>query len=287
MGVDEYVGGIEHAILHLLYSRFFAKVLHDAGMIESDEPFQKLLAQGMVLKDGKKMSKSLGNVVSPRDIIDTFGADTCRLFILSAAPPEQDLEWMDGGVDRCYRFLNKIYNLVDDSKDFYPTPAFIASSEVEKEMERKMHETIKKVTIDIEKRQFNTAISSLMEFVKYIGKSKLPVDCSIRLHSLKTTVLLLSPFVPHIAEEMWEMMGYTKSVHAENWLFWDDDILFTDVVELPVQVKGKVRGKISVPVSASEDDIKEKAKIEVKKYIENEKIKKIIVIERKIVNIVV
>lgn len=250
MAVDEYVGGIEHAILHLLYSRFFAKVLHDSGMIKSDEPFTKLLAQGMVLKDGKKMSKSLGNVVSPEDIIETYGADTCRLFILFAAPPERDLEWEDKAVAGCYNFLNRVYQIVEEA-------SIGCIKDADQELTVKLHQTIKKVTLDIEHRKFNTAISSLMELANLINDKKETKSVTL-YEAIHALVMMLAPFVPHIAEELWQSMGHTASVHDEDWLVFDENKLTLDEIEILVQINSKKVGYVKVNTNDDEEAIKEK-----------------------------
>ncbi|MEG2669753.1 MAG: class I tRNA ligase family protein, partial [Oscillospiraceae bacterium] len=214
MNVDQYIGGVEHAILHLLYARFFTKFLHDSGYIECNEPFENLLTQGMVLKDGTKMSKSVGNVVSPDEIIAKYGADTARLFILFAAPPERDLDWNDTGVEGAYRFLNRVWRAVDDLKDFVCFDKVDQSSlnNDEKKLRLAIHSSIKKVTEDCDRFNFNTAISSIMEMVNalYYYKEKTAKENynkSLIGEAIETLIVLLSPFVPHISSELWEMIG--------------------------------------------------------------------------------
>lgn len=300
MAVDQYIGGIEHAILHLLYARFFTKVLYDMGLSPVDEPFENLLTQGMVLKDGAKMSKSKGNVVSPEEIIEKYGADTARLFILFAAPPERDLEWSDKGVEGCYRFLNRIWRFVVDYKDVFKEDEDIAidvsslSSE-DKELRYVLHNTIQRVTVDIRERfNFNTAISAIMELVNamYQYRDRVAKDkqnLAVLKEAVKNLIIMLAPFAPHIASEMWELTGNTGSVHETSWPKYDPDALVRDEVELVVQINGKVRDRFTIDANASREEI-EKAALaldRVKEYIGDKKIVKVIVVPKKLVNIVV
>lgn len=300
MAVDQYIGGIEHAILHLLYARFFTKVLYDMGLSPVDEPFENLLTQGMVLKDGAKMSKSKGNVVSPEEIIEKYGADTARLFILFAAPPERDLEWSDKGVEGCYRFLNRIWRFVVDYKDVFKEDEDIAidvsslSSE-DKELRYVLHNTIQRVTVDIRERfNFNTAISAIMELVNamYQYRDRVAKDkqnLAVLKEAVKNLIIMLAPFAPHIASEMWELTGNTGSIHETSWPKYDPDALVRDEVELVVQINGKVRDRFTIDANASREEI-EKAALaldRVKEYIGDKKIVKVIVVPKKLVNIVV
>jgi leucyl-tRNA synthetase len=206
MPVDQYIGGIEHAILHLLYSRFFTKVLHDLGLVPVDEPFKNLLTQGMVVKDGAKMSKSKGNVVDPDYIVEKYGADTARMFILFASPPERELEWSDAGVEGSYRFLTRVWRLIALTPAFgHPSPAS-GRGAVGEGVTKKLHKTIKGVTEDIERFSFNTAIAKIMELVNIMQSEKFDRDCAEKL------LLLLSPFAPHICEELWQILGNEGSL---------------------------------------------------------------------------
>lgn len=295
MDVDQYVGGVEHAILHLLYSRFFTKALYDFKISPVDEPFKNLLTQGMVLKDGAKMSKSKGNIVSPEEIVSQYGADTARLFIMFAAPPERDLEWSDQGVEGCFRFLNRVWRLVDElapkCKEINTLDTTKLSKE-DKELRRLLHNVIKKVTEDVTERfNFNTAISSTMELVNalYQYKEKDNANLEVLAEALKDLILLLAPFVPHITEELWEMMGNTTSVHEEMWPSYDEEALIRDEIEIVVQVNGKLKGKIMVPTNANNDEVLLIAKSEEKiiQSIQDKQIIKEIVVPGKIVNIVV
>ncbi len=292
MPVDQYIGGIEHAILHLLYSRFFMKVLQDEGMVDYSEPFTNLLCQGMVLKDGGKMSKSVGNVVSPEEIVAKYGADTARLFILFAAPPEKDLAWSDQGVEGSYRFLKRVWAITGRYLDLKKTEG--ALSEDEKDLRRRLHMTIAKVTSDLDGRfNFNTAISSVMELVNamyaYAEKHD-EIEAAFGKEILRALLILLAPFVPHITEELWQMLGETeKSVHEAVWPSVDESALEVETAELAVQVNGKVRGIVTVSVDADEETVAAAAKAlpEVQKYTEGKTIAKCIVVKGRIVNIVV
>jgi leucyl-tRNA synthetase len=297
MNVDQYIGGVEHAILHLMYARFFTKVLKDMGMVSCDEPFQNLLTQGMVLKDGSKMSKSKGNVVSPEEIIGKYGADTARMFILFAAPPERDLEWSDQGVEGCYRFLNRVWRLVEG---FYAKVKDLESnnqalSKEDKELRRIIHSTIKKVTEDIEQRfNFNTAISAIMELVHGLYHYKDNVseneqNLALVKFGLKNLVLLLAPFAPHISEELWANLGGNQSVHLQNWPEYDPASLEMDEITLVVQVNGKLRDKISVPKGISREDLEAKvlAEPKISKHLAGKEVVKVIIVPEKLVNLVV
>ncbi|MBO8136743.1 MAG: leucine--tRNA ligase [Desulfotomaculum sp.] len=299
MPVDQYIGGVEHAILHLLYSRFFTKFFHDLGLVNVREPFKNLLTQGMVLKDGAKMSKSKGNVVSPEEIIQKYGADTARLFILFAAPPERDLEWSDRGVEGCNRFLNRLwrlyYTLYDEIKDApsLENPGKLVG--VHEELRRITHQTIKKVTEDIESRfNFNTAISAIMELVNavYTYRDKVPQaerNKSVLREALEITVLLLSPFAPHITEELWQALGYSESVHRQSWPQYDEKAIIEKEVTIVVQVNGKVRDRILVPADISTDELKKHAleQPKIQKAISGKQVVKTIAVPGKLVNIVV
>jgi leucyl-tRNA synthetase len=289
--VDEYIGGIEHAVLHLLYSRFFTKVLYDAGLVNVDEPFESLLTQGMVLKDGFKMSKSKGNVVSPLEIVEKYGADTARLFILFAAPPDRDLEWSDAGVEGAHRFLNRVWRMTVQNEELFRGK--VARKEwgsAEKELNRLLHQTIKKVTHEIgERNHFNTAISAIMELVNGLNAYPDEADRSLFKEALEKLVLLLAPFVPHITEELWQIMGKEGSVHRQSWPTYDPDALVLDEIEIVVQINGKVRDKLVVPSSASREEVEKQALAseKVQAWTEGKTVRKVIVVPGKLVNIVV
>ncbi|MCM2357707.1 MAG: leucine--tRNA ligase, partial [Geobacteraceae bacterium] len=296
MPVDQYIGGIEHAVLHLLYARFFTKVLRDLGYCAIDEPFANLLTQGMVIKDGAKMSKSKGNVVDPNALIDKYGADTARLFSLFAAPPEKDLDWSDQGVDGSYRFLNRVWKLVCESLPFLSHAGSIdavSSGEEGRALRRAVHKTIRKVTEDIEDRfHFNTAIAAIMEMVNAIQafepKSD-PANAPVLKEALESLVLLLVPFVPHVACELWEVLGHGEGVEQAGWPSFDPAVAADEELLVVVQVNGKLRGKLTVPASAGEAEVKEAAlaDLRVRPFIDGKTVKKVICVPGKLVNIVV
>ena len=294
--VDQYIGGIEHAILHLLYSRFITKVLYDAGYTAAVEPFTRLLAQGMVNKDGAKMSKSKGNVVSPDEIIEKFGADTVRLFILFAAPPEKDLDWSDRGVEGSYRFLKRVWRLVDRYAAVLQR-AGEQQAEADKsdqEMRRAVHTALKKVTEDIEERfNFNTAISSIMEAVNaaysYMHEKEDNVHPGIMKEALEILVLMLAPFAPHLGEELWQRLGHQPSVHLQNWPTFDHTALQVAEVEIVVQINGKVRDHLMVPTGLTREALQELALASEKiaQQVQDKQIVKVIAVPDKLVNVVV
>ncbi len=292
MPVDQYIGGIEHAVLHLLYSRFFMKVFYDMGLVPYPEPFTNLLTQGMVIKDGAKMSKSKGNVVDPEDIIERYGADTARLFILFTSPPEKDLEWSDRGVEGCYRFLNRLWRLFGESWGKVVDEVEDGSKE-RREIRFKLHRTVKKVTEDIEKRfNFNTAIAAVMEFLNsfqdYVRENK-KVDRNLLEEVWEKLLLILSPFVPHITEELWRKMGKKESIHLQEWPSYDPELATAEEVTIAVQVNGKLRDRLTVPVDISEDELEELAlsSEKVKKYLDGKKVLKVIKVPGRLINIVV
>ena len=293
MPVDQYIGGVEHAIMHLLYSRFFVKAFKSMGMLDFDEPFKNLLTQGMVLMDGSKMSKSKGNTVSPIEIINKYGADTARLFVLFAAPPERDLDWSEQGVEGCFRFLNRVYRLVDELAEVAKSNAEVKTvTKEDKAMRLVIHSTLKKVTADLsEKFGFNTAIASLMELINEMYKYK-ELDTrndGIIREGIETIVTILAPFTPHIGEELWTMIGKEGSVFNISWPAYDESALVQDEVEVIVQVNGKLRAKVSMDANISREDM-EKVAMEdekVKAAIEGKNVVKVIAVPKKLVNIVV
>ena len=294
--VDQYIGGIEHAILHLLYSRFFTKVLRDEGLIDFDEPFNNLLTQGMVLKDGSKMSKSKGNVVSPEEIIGEYGADTARLFIMFAAPVERDLDWSDEGVAGSFRFLNRVWRIISNFEEKIKSAAddYDKSSltDAEKELRRVLHTTIRKVTEDIRDRfMFNTAISSIMELVNEFYKFQNSDDVNaglVREVSLNL-IKLLAPFAPHMTEELWSQLIGEGSVHAQRWPVCDEGATVTAEVEIVLQINGKVRDRIMIATGISREEMEEAAKNNkrVQELTADKTIVKMICVPDKLVNVVV
>lgn len=293
MNVDQYIGGIEHAILHLLYARFFVKVLHDIGLVEVDEPFKALLTQGMVLKEGSKMSKSKGNVVSPEEIIAKYGADTARLFILFAAPVDRDLDWSDQGVEGSYRFLGRVWRIIDTYQQLGASGHHDSLSKDETALRRELHRAIKKVTEDLDgKFNFNTAISTVMELVNAMYQFKDShdfVQSDLAKELVEKLTLLLAPFVPHITEEIWYECGFEGSVHAASWPTYEESALVVDEVEVAVQVNGKVRDKLTVSVSLSKEELEAAAKAlpRVQEFTEGKTVVKVIVVPKKLINIVV
>ena len=275
MPVDQYIGGIEHAILHLLYSRFYTKFLKDLGLVSVDEPFNRLLTQGMVLKDGEVMSKSRGNIVDPDEIIKKYGADTLRLFILFAAPPETELEWNDTAIDGSLKFLLRVFRLLEKASEAPPST----------ELSRRMHQAIKKVTEDMDGGfKFNTAISAIMELVNEIYKND-----TVNKSVLETVVILLSPFVPHMAEEMWQVLGHKESVFCARWPQFNPEFLKLDKAPIVIQINGKVRDKIEVELDLDKERLKDLilSRETVKKWIEDKPIKNFVVVPNKLVNIVI
>ena len=295
--VGQYIGGIEHAILHLLYSRFFVKVLRDAGLVDYDEPFSNLLTQGMVIKDGAKMSKSLGNVVSPEEILSKYGADTARLFILFAAPPERELEWSDQGVEGSFRFLNRIWRIVQAFEAVLEQKVTEYDhsnlSEADKDLRRVLHGSIKKVTNDIETRfNFNTAISTMMELVNALYAYKEAVkepNAGLVYEAISDLIKMMSPFVPHITEELWRgAIDANSSVHEQSWPECDEEALKVDNVEIVLQVNGKVRGRLTVPAEATKEELEKIAMADanVQAHIGDATVRKVICVPGRLVNIV-
>ncbi|MBU1007432.1 MAG: leucine--tRNA ligase, partial [Candidatus Omnitrophica bacterium] len=285
--VDQYIGGVEHAILHLMYSRFIVKVLYDMGHIGFKEPFARLFTQGMIVKDGAKMSKSKGNVVSPDALIDKYGADTVRLYTLFIGPPEKDAEWNDRGVEGAWRFLNRVWRLVegletrDKRQGTRDKGQGDDGSDAAKSLKRKTHFTIKKVTEDMEGAfHFNTAISAIMELVNEIYSSGLEPGVELK-EAIDAVVVLLAPFIPHIAEEMWGKLGNKKSVFEAEWPLYDESALSQDVITMPIQINGKLRSKIEVAAGSGEEDIRKIALADpdVIKWTQGKPPKKIIVVK--------
>jgi leucyl-tRNA synthetase len=317
--VDFYSGGVEHAILHLIYSRFFARVFRDLGMVDHSEPFTQLLTQGMVLKDGAVMSKSKGNVVDPDTMLEQFGADALRLYVMFVAPPENQVEWTDAGLRGIYSFLARVWRLVehwletiggegigsaDDCADL--TPA-------ERALRRKTHDTIRRVTVDIEQRQqLNTAVSAMMELVNelyafsektVIGPPTRRADddperaaaaertqtvCVMR-EAIEALARMLAPFAPHMCEEIWEQLGHTDGLTAAAWPAFNEDVARADEVVIPVQVNGKVRGRVTVPLDIGDDDLQQRALADpgVQPHLAGKTVKKVVIAKGRLVSLVV
>ena len=302
MPVDQYIGGVEHAILHLLYARFFTKALRDLGYFPADleEPFSRLLTQGMVLKDGSKMSKSKGNIVAPSEMIDKYGADTVRLFCLFAAPPERDFDWSDSGIEGASRFLQRVWRLfVDEEARFLPlrgcsSTAADVHNDTARDLRRREHLTVKKAGEDMARRfQFNTAIAAVMELVNamYLAREKMGQDEGDRRvfsSAMASVLTLLSPITPHICEELWERLGHRSPLQAEPWPVWDEAAMQQDSVTIALQVNGKLRGTIDVPAEADKDALEAAARADasVQRHTAGLTIRKVIVVPGKLVNIV-
>jgi len=294
--VDLYIGGIEHAILHLLYARFYHKLLRDEGLVEGNEPFKRLLTQGMVLNDGAKMSKSLGNTVDPEEMIQNYGADTVRLFMMFTSPPEQSLEWSDTAINGSYRFLKKLWKLIKTHQDSIKDIPGISSNEKfngnQNKLRRKTHQTISKVTDDIGRRYtFNTAIAAVMELVNEVSAFNVDdeLDRQVIKEAIESILLLLSPIVPHICHQLWLDINHDQPIIDARWPKYDSSLLKSETSLIVVQVNGKLRSKLEVDASISEDELKSMALSDEKvvRFIDGNEIKKIIVIPEKLVNIVV
>jgi leucyl-tRNA synthetase len=315
--VDFYSGGVEHAILHLIYSRFFCRVFRDIGLTHLDEPFARLLTQGMVLKDGQVMSKSKGNVVDPDDMIRQYGADALRLYVMFVAPPEKEIEWTDAGLEGSFRFLARVWRLVDQVADTVggegiPKPGELDLNDAERALRRKTHETIRRVTHDLDPRvHLNTAVSGLMELVNElyafcghpgcsmigrdlddehaVGSAVRPETVSVVKEAVEALVLMISPFTPHMAEELWERLGHAGGVADAGWPAYDEAVARAEQIVVPVQVNGKVRSRMTVPVGTSEEELQKLALADpsVGKYLGGKTVKKIVVVNGKLVSIVV
>ena len=305
--VDFYSGGIEHAILHLIYSRFFTRVFRDLGLTSLDEPFTRLLTQGMVLKDGQVMSKSKGNVVDPDDMIEKFGADALRLYVMFVAPPEKEIEWTDAGLEGSWRFLARVWRIVDQLSETIggqgiPGPSEVELNDDERALRRKTHETIRRVTLDLDPRvHLNTAVSSMMELVNElygfcsrtecltvgrqaeevaaVGVIERPGTISVLKEAIESLVLMLSPFAPHMAEELWEMLGHAGGVVAAGWPVFDPEVAKASEITVPVQVNGKVRARLTVAADATEEQLRAQALADpqVTKHIEGKTVRKVVI----------
>jgi leucyl-tRNA synthetase len=314
--VDFYVGGVEHAILHLIYSRFFCRVFRDLGMTNLNEPFTRLLTQGMVLKNGQVMSKSVGNVVDPDDMIEKYGADALRLYVMFVAPPEKEIEWTDAGLEGSWRFLARVWRLVVDlcetiGGEGIPGPAGLELNDAERALRRKTHDTVKRVTTDLDPRvHLNTAVSAMMELVNELYAFCGRTDClrigrqadepaavgtvapastvAVVKEAVEALVRMISPFTPHMAEELWEMLGHKGDVVSAGWPAFDEAVAKAEEVVVPVQINGKVRSRLAVPADISEDRLRELALADpaVIKHLEGKTVKKILVVAGRLVSIV-
>ena len=292
-GVERYIGGIEHAVLHLLYARFFTKVLRDLGFLRLDEPFRDLLTQGMVIKDGAKMSKSKGNVVDPDYLIERYGADTARLFCLFQAPPEKDLDWSDQGVEGMHRFLHRLWRLVHALAPRLPPPGAPLPAPLsadDRELHRRTHDTIRRVSEDVvERLHFNTAVAAVMELVNALGDPSGRASPAVLREAIDATLLLLAPFVPHITSELWEAAGHSGALDAERWPAADPGALARELIELPVQVNGRLRGRISVPADAGEAAVVAAAlaQAQIQTHVGGRALRKVVFVPGRMLNLIV
>jgi leucyl-tRNA synthetase len=283
--IDQYIGGVEHAILHLIYSRFFTKVMRDLGLIANDEPATRLFTQGMVIKDGAKMSKSKGNVVSADAAAERFGSDTARLFVLFAAPPEKDVDWQDAGVEGMYRFIGRVYRFLTRNAG-----REAAQGPADARILRKLHQTIRKVTEDFESRwHFNTSIASIMELLNQFYAAEAELSGAAMREALEKLVLLLAPFTPYVAEQMWEELGLAGPVFKQAWPAYDPELAREEAAEIVVQVNGKLRGRIYLPFGSDQEETQCAAlgDDKIRPLLEGRQIVKVIVVLDKLVNIVV
>jgi leucyl-tRNA synthetase len=312
--VDFYVGGVEHAILHLIYSRFFTRVFRDLGMTHLSEPFDRLLTQGMVLKNGQVMSKSKGNVVDPDDMIQKYGADALRLYVMFVAPPEKEIEWSDAGLEGSFRFLARVWRLADSlcetiGGEGIPAPSQVDLTEEERAVRRKTHQTIKRVTLDLDPRvHLNTAVSAMMELVNElyafcnraqcgpvgddannVGVVERPATIAVLKEAVEALVRMISPFAPHMAEELWEALGHQGGITAAGWPEFDEAVAKAEEVVVPVQINGKLRGRVTVPVDTPEDQLREIALADphIRPHLEGRTVKKVVVANGRLVSIVV
>src|SRR2546426_5284855 len=286
--IDQYIGGVEHAILHLIYSRFFTKVVRDIGLVKNNEPVKKLFTQGMVIRSGAKMSKSLGNVVSADEVLDRYGADTARMFVLFAGPPEKDVDWQEAGVDGIYRFLGRVYRFATRNVECARTRG--AAGESDKKILRKLHQTVKKITEDFESRwHFNTSIAAVMELLNDLYVEEARLSGSVLAEVLEKLALLLGPFAPYLAQELWEELGRSAPVFKQEWPAYDAALAKDAEAEIVVQVNGKLRAHLSVPFGTPKDVLRERALAEpkVQPFINGKQVVNVIVVPDKLVNIVV
>jgi leucyl-tRNA synthetase len=288
--IDQYIGGVEHAILHLIYSRFWTKVMRDIGVITNDEPVRRLFTQGMVIKDGAKMSKNKGNVVSADDMIERFGADTGRVFELFAAPPEKDLEWTDAGAKGCYGFLGRVFRFITRNLEKADATSTVERTAADRKVLRKLHQILKRVTDDFETRwHFNTSIAGIMEFVNELYANEADLTPAVLADVIEELTLILGPFAPYMTQEVWELMGRTGPVFRQPWPEYDEELAKEEGAEVILQVNGKLRSKLFVPFGTSREELEALAKADdkIQAHIAGKQIAKAIVVPDKLVNIVV
>jgi leucyl-tRNA synthetase len=292
--IDQYIGGVEHAILHLIYSRFFTKVMRDIGLVSNDEPVAKLFTQGMVIANGAKMSKSKGNVVNGDEVVGKYGADTSRLFALFAAPPEKDMDWREEGVDGMYRFLGRVYRFatrnVGEAGRSGPGPVHNGADNADAKVLRKLHQTLKKVTGDFETRwHFNTSISAIMELMNEMYAEEKNLSRAALKEAVEKLTLMLGPLAPYLAQELWEECGHTGPVFKQPWPAYDPELAKEPEAEIVVQVNGKVRGHLAAPFGTAGEVLRERALADpkVQPFVQGKAVVKVIVVPDKLVNIVV
>jgi leucyl-tRNA synthetase len=293
--IDQYIGGVEHAILHLIYSRFWTKAMRDMGVVKNDEPIERLFTQGMVIRNGAKMSKSKGNVVSPDEMVGRYGADATRMYSLFAAPPDRDLDWQENGVEGVSRFLGKVYRLVTRYATFRSTAIGPGASPVARDLERKLHQTLRRVSTDFEGRwHFNTSIAAVMELVNAINAAEAEIASGAVpqrqiAESMRVLVLMLAPFAPYLAAELWETLGERSQLLREPWPQFDPELAREEEIELPIQVNGKNRSRITVPAGTADDQVRERALADDKicALLAEKQVVKVIVVPGKLVNLVV
>jgi leucyl-tRNA synthetase len=286
--IDQYIGGVEHAILHLIYSRFFTKVMRDIGLVKNNEPVKKLFTQGMVIRSGAKMSKSLGNVVSADEVLDRYGADTARMFVLFAGPPEKDVDWQEAGVDGIYRFLGRVYRFATRNID--RARAGNGAGESDKKILRKLHQTVKKITEDFESRwHFNTSIAAVMELLNDLYAEEARLSGTVLAEVLEKLALLLGPFAPYVAQELWEELGRSGPVFKQEWPSYDAALAKEDLAEWVVQVGGRVRSHHWAPFGTDPDVVVEGMRTDpkVQPHLEGKQIVKVIKVPDKLINFVV
>ena len=284
--IDQYIGGIEHAILHLIYSRFWTKMMRDLGLVQNDEPVTRMFNQGMVIKEGAKMSKSRGNVVSLDDMVERYGADVGRLFELFAAPPEKEMDWTESGAEGAVRFLGRVYRFV--TRNIERMGGDAGSGEADRKTLRKLHQTIQKITEDFESRwHFNTSIASIMELVNVLHANEAELSGPVIEQSLNALTLLMAPFAPYLAAELWEELGHSDHVFKHAWPAFDPELARAEEAEIVVQVNGKLRGRISAPFGAANDELERCARVKAQSYLDGKQVVKVIVVPDKLVNFVV
>ena len=287
--IDQYIGGVEHAVLHLIYCRFFTMVMRDLGLVDWNEPVRRLFTQGMVIRDGHKMSKNLGNVVSPEDLVERYGSDTARMFALFASPPDRDLDWQDEGVEGMWRFLSRVYRFVDRNAEGEVECCATPRNAVDREVLRKLHQTIGRVTRDFETRwHFNTSIASIMELTNALYAAESDLSATVMRAVLRDLTLLMSPFAPHIAEELWHRLHQDGSVLEARWPQADPELARDETVHVVVQVNGKVRDRLTVPKGLPRNELSDRARAteKISALLEGKTIRKVIEVPDKLVNFV-